>query len=126
MFHVANILCKNLDIAAAGTQYSNVLDTGGAKLGDVEPIILVVKSGAACAGAGSLAMTLQSSVDEAFTAPIDELVLPSKVAAGLAKGMVFEGALPSGVKRFLRLKLVTTTGFSAGTALVTAALRNRG
>lgn len=126
MFHVANILCKKLDVGAAGTLYSDVLDTGGAKLGDVEPIILELRSNAACAGGGSLAVTLQSSVDEAFTSPVDALALPEKVASGLAKGTVFVGAIPAGLNRYVRLKLVTTTGFTAGTALITAALRNRG
>ena len=131
MFHELNKFCDALDCDAADTIYSDIIDTGYANVGDVEQIILEVWSEIDGDGAGTLDITLQSSNNEAFThsgASIvkDEFSLPQKAAANLAKGQIFEGALPKGLYRYLRLKLVTTTGFTSGKCLITAALRNQG
>lgn len=125
MYHVKNVFCDAKDLDSAGTSYSDVIDTGAAKIGDVEPLILEIFSEAACAGAGTLDITLQSSTTEAFSSAIDEMVIPQKAAAGLAKGLVFSASLPTNVKQYLRLKFVVTTGFTADTAKITAALRAR-
>lgn len=124
--HVNNVLCEDKDLDAADTVYSDVLDTGAANVGDVEPLILEIWSGVDGAGSGTLDITLQTSVDEAFTSAIDVFSLPQKDATALAKGLVFSGLLPTGLKQYLRLKFVTTTGFTSGKCLITAAIRNRG
>lgn len=126
MFHELNKFCDALDCDAADTIYSDVIDTGYANVGDVEQIILEIWSEIAAAGSGTLDITLQTSVDDAFSSAIDVFSLPKKNAAALPKGQIFEGALPKGLKRYLRLKLVTTTGFTSGKCLITAALRNQG
>lgn len=125
MYHVLNKFCDRLDVDAADTFYSDVIDTRAAKVGDVEPLILEVWSEETGAGSGTLDITLQSSTTEAFSTAIDELVIPRKDATGLAKGLVFSGSIPANVKRYLRLKLVTTTGFTSGKAMITAAVRAR-
>ena len=125
MYHVLNKFCDRLDVDEAGTFYSDVIDTSAAKVGDVEPLVLEVWSEETGAGSGTLDITLQSSTTEAFSTAIDELVIPKKAAAGLAKGLVFSGSIPTDVKRYLRLKLVTTTGFTSGKAMITAAVRAR-
>ncbi len=126
MFHELNKFCDALDCDAADTIYSDIIDTGYANVGDVEQIILEVWSEIAAAGSGTLDITLQSATDEAFSSPIDAFAIPQKNAAALPKGQIFEGALPKGLKRYLRLKFVTTTGFTSGKCLITAALRNQG
>lgn len=132
MFHVDNILCEDLDVKAEGTVYSNVLNTGYEKIGDIEPLILEIWSADDAAGAeGLLDITLQTSTTEAFTTAIDVMSLPQKAAAALAKGKVFEGALPAGLKKYLRLKFVTSSSDTETPtyftkALITAAIRNRG
>lgn len=129
--HVNNVLCEDKDLDAADTVYSDVLDTGAANVGDVEPLILEVWSGVDGAGAGTLDITLQSSNNETFTHSgtdivKDEFSLPQKAYGDLPKGKIFEGSLPTGLYRYLRLKFITTTGFDSGKCLITAAIRNRG
>lgn len=126
MFHKLNVLCEDLDVDAADTYYTDVLDTGYANVGDVEPLILEIWSGIAAAGSGTLDITLETSIDVDFSSPIAVFSLPQKAAADLPLGKVFEGAIPTGLSRYLRLKLITTTGFTSGKALITAAIRNRG
>lgn len=122
-FHKQNILCEAKDVKAAGTLYSDVLAAEVAGVGDVNPIVLEVWSSAAGAGAGTLDITLQTSGDNFASDTTDVFSLPTKNAAALAKGKLFEGALPSGLKKDIRLKFVTTTGFT--TAKISAAIRNR-
>jgi hypothetical protein len=129
MYHVKNILCKGLDVKGSGTKYSDVLDTGGAKLGDVEPIILELWSTVNASGAdGRLAINVQSSVDESFTSPIETgIALSGLTAANLAKGKILEIALPKGLKRYLRVKFVTSTANTAyfDACNITAVVRSR-
>lgn len=126
MFHEKNKLCDALDCDAASTIYSDVLDTGYEKIGDVEQLILEIWSEIDAVGSGTLDISLQTSIDEAFSSPIDVFSLPQKAAAALTKGQIFEGALPKGLKRYIRLKIVDTTGFTSGKCLITAAVRNQG
>lgn len=131
MFHELNKFCDRLDCDAADTIYSDVIDTGYANVGDVEQIILEIWSEVAAAGQGTLDITLQSSNNETFTHSgtdivKDEFSLPQKAYGDLPKGKIFEGSLPTGLYRYLRLKFVTTTGFTSGKCLITAALRNQG
>ncbi len=125
MFHKNNVFCDALDVDTAGTVYSDIIDTGAANVGDVEPLVLELRSEAAAAGSGTLDITLQSSDSEGFSTAIDEVVIPQKNKDGLAKGVFFTGTLPYRMKRYLRLKFVVTTGFTSGTALVTGAIRAR-
>ncbi len=127
MYHVSNILCKDKDVKNAGTVYSDVLDTGAAKLGDVEPIYLELWSDVNAVGAdGRLAVTLQSATDEAFTSPEDEAIsISGLTAANLVKGKFLTVAIPYNIKRYVRVKFVTSTVASSTftTANVSAYLR---
>jgi hypothetical protein len=123
-FHVNNVLADELDIHAAGTVYSDVQRTAAPKIGDITQLILEIWSPVDAVGEGTATITLQTSSDNFSTDTTDVLSLPAKDAAALAKGKVFEGAIPSGLKEDFRLKVVTATGFT--TAKLTAALRNRG
>ncbi len=123
-FHVNNVLADELDIKDAGTVYSNVQRTASPKIGDITQLILEIWSPVDAVGEGTATITLQTSSDNFATDTVDVLALPAKDAAALAKGKVFEGAIPAGLKEDIRLKIVTATGFT--TAKLTAALRNRG
>lgn len=127
-FHVNNVLCKELDVKAAGTAYSDTLKTGVAKVGDVTPLFLEIWSPVNASDPeeaedpGTLDIILQTSSDAFDQDVVDVLSLPQKEADILAKGKIFEGAIPSGIAEDIRLKFVTTNGFEV--AKITAAIRS--
>lgn len=128
-FHVKNVFCKEKDVKSSGTVYSDVIDTGAANVGDIEPIVLEIWSTVNAAGAdGRLAISLQHSTDEAFSSALESgISLSGLAAADLVKGKILDSVIPSGLKRYLRIKFVTTTAGSTyfTTCNITAALRNR-
>jgi hypothetical protein len=129
-FHVKNVFCTAKDVKSSGTVYSDVIDTGAANVGDIEPIILEIWSTVNAAGAdGRLAISLQHSTTEAFSSPLESGVALSGLAvADLVKGKILETVIPHSLKRYLRIKFITTSADSAvfSTCNITAALRNRG
>jgi len=130
MFHVKNVFCDEKEVKDSGTVYSDVIDTGAALVGDVEPLILEIWSAVDAAGAdGRLAISLQHSTTEAFSSALESGVsLSGLTAENLAKGKILETAIPHGLKRYLRIKFVTSSADTAvfSAAKITAALRNRG
>ena len=129
-FHVKNVFCEEKDVKASGTVYSDVIDTGAANVGDIEPLILEIWSTVDAAGAdGRLAISLQHSTTEAFSSALESGISVSGLAvATLVKGKILESAIPHGLKRYLRIKFVTSSADTAvfSTCNITAALRNRG
>lgn len=123
-FDVKTMFCEKLDVSDGGLVYSNVIDTGAPKLGDVEPIPLEIMSNKQAVGAGTVVISIQDSDDG--TTWNDVITIPPKTAAQLAPGKIYGQPLPDGLKKKLRLAISTMgDGFTAGTAVLTAGLRAR-
>lgn len=95
---------------------TNVVDL--VKPSELDNLHIVVQVQADCTSTGSatLKATLQTSEDEAFTAPVDLIASPAVALASLKKGkQLLKARIPYGVKQYLRvLYTVGTAVFTAG------------
>jgi hypothetical protein len=108
-------------VTASGTS-TNVVDLGSADAGNSDHIELFVKVDAAFNNLTSLGVKLQTSVDAAFTSPVDTPVNSTILLAGLtANTQVVKAKVPYGMYRYARV-YYTVTGTAPTTGTVTAAL----
>ena len=117
-----NLFSLNQAITATAVS-TDVIDLGpemwaGTAGSDREiPIELTVTESFTSGGATTLQVEVQSSVNEAFSAPIKHLLTDVIPKADLAVGKVLSKglSLPADVKRYVRLNYVVATGpFTAG------------
>jgi len=124
VIHTGNILSDNQSLAtASGTTLNaastNVIALGSADIGTGNPVDVVVDITEAVAGGVSPTLTvkLQSSVDEAFSSPVDEIV--SRAYAGTEitkKGNLLKIALPNKHNKYIRLYYTLVPGAAEVTA----------
>jgi hypothetical protein len=92
---------------------TNVIDFGTAESGDgtVKELVVQVTEDFTAAGAATLGVKVQTSVDEVFSSPIDVVDLGTIAKETLIAGYRFPiRALPHGMKRWGRLYYTVTTG----------------
>lgn len=126
-------LFSDAQAVTASAVSTNVIDLGPTKtpqhgvkditrdIGKGTPIYMRAQVVEAFATLTSLTLTLQTSVDEAFTSPQDVLASPAAVAASLLPGYVFPlTVVPRGtLLRYVRLSY-TVGGANATAGAVTA------
>lgn len=113
--------------AAAGDVIStDIYDTGAAAdVGIGHDLFLNINTNAAVTsgGAATVQFVLQTATDSAFTTPIEFPLTPARALAALTANTVqYQGRLPVGLRRFVRvvyrIATATTTGGTA-TAFLT-------
>lgn len=143
------LLSDDQDLSqVAGTYYSDILNTlgdagystssdapsgVGKAIGEGTPVPLlcqVTQTFTTGGGAATLVVTLQSSVDEAFTSPINEITSKTFALAELVQGaFLLPQHLPYGTKQYLRIRYViataTTTAGTVTAGVGTAIQSNR-
>lgn len=100
---------------------TNVIDLGAAGLAPGNPLSAVVHVLEAFNNLTSLTITVQSSVDEAFSSPIAHQAVTIALANLTAGKKIDLGSLLDGVKRYVRLNY-DVTGTNPSTGELTAAL----
>jgi hypothetical protein len=108
------ILGEKVAITSAAVTLPNVVKTGA---GDaiVNPFLYIKTDGTAFAGGTSLAITLQYSADEAFTAPVSKGVYTFTLAQLTADTPILTLRLPYGGLGYVRITATPSGTFTAGT-----------
>lgn len=142
------LMSDNQDLSqVAGTYYSDVLNLRGdagyttsrdapsgiqQDIGKGVPVALLcqVIEAFTSAGAATLTVTLQTSVDEAFTSPIDVVASPTFAKTVLIPGFqLLPEHIPYGLEQYVRIKYVigtaTTTAGTVKAGIVTGHQSNR-
>lgn len=94
---------------------TNVVDLGPAKMGEGEPIEVLVQVTTAFAGGTSIAFTLETDDNEAISSATDIQDVAAVATAGLTQGtQITFSALPRACERYLRLAYTVVGTMSAG------------
>lgn len=91
----------------------NIIDTGPGDVGPGEPLSIVgiVTEAFTAAGAGTLAVALETDGVEAFSSPEVIHTTPAIPKADLVAGYKFKiGTIPPGMERFLAMRYTVATG----------------
>lgn len=102
--------------AVTSTEVSdNAIDLGSAGAGTGNAVKVLCQVTKSYTGTGTLAVALETAVDEAFTSPVTLALTEAVAGADLKAGYRFPLSLPeSGVKRYLRLGYTVSGTLGAG------------